>query len=90
MSAQGAKAETMSETGAMTRCSAAVLPDGAHAHRVLADRNGDAERRAQFHADRLDGGVEVGAVAGDGGRGHPVGGEVDLAEVADLARRRDW
>ena len=61
-----------------------VFPDGAHAHGVLADGDGDAEGGAEFHADGVDGGVEVGGVAGDGRRGHPVGGEVDLAEVADL------
>ena len=27
---------------------------------------------------------KIGAVAGNGGRGHPVGGEIDLADVADL------
>ena len=61
-----------------------VFPGGAHAHRVFADRDGDAEGGTEFHADRADGGVEVGTVARDGGSGHPVGGEVDLAEVADL------
>src|SRR5690606_13406543 len=60
-----------------------VFPDGAHAHGILADRDGDAELGAEVHADGGDGGVEVGAVAGLGGGGHPVGGEVDLAEVAD-------
>ena len=75
----------MSEMGAVMRFrSAAVVPDGAHAHGVLADGNGDAEGGAELHAHGLHGGVEVGGVAGDGGRGHPVGGEVDLAEVADL------
>ena len=32
----------------------------------------------------MDGGVEIGAVAGDRGGGHPIGGEVHFAEVADL------
>jgi len=59
-------------------------PDGAHAHRVLADGDGDAEGGAELHADRLDGGVEVGAFAGNRRRGHPVGGEVYFAEIADL------
>ena len=86
MSVTAAKAEMMSETGAVMRLLSpvAVLPRGAHAHRVLADGNRDAERGAEFHADGLHGGVEIGAVAGDRGRGHPVGGEIHLADVADL------
>ena len=32
----------------------------------------------------MHGGVEIGPVAGNRGCGHPIGGEVDLAEVADL------
>src|SRR5436190_1037183 len=35
-----------------------VLPNGAHAHRVLADRNGDAEGWTEFHADGFHGGIE--------------------------------
>ena len=35
----------------------------------------------------MDGGVEIGAVAGDRGGGHPVGGEIYFAEVADLRGR---
>ena len=61
-----------------------IVPDRAHAHAVFADRDGDAERGTEFHADGLDGGVEIGAVAGDRGGGHPVGGEIHFAEVADL------
>ncbi len=62
----------------------AVLPDSAHAHRILADRNRDAEGRTEFHADGLDGGVEIGTVAGHRGRSHPVGREIHFAEIADL------
>src|SRR5664280_2186596 len=64
-----------------------VVPDGAHAHGVFADRNRNAEGGAQLHAYGLNGGVEVRGVAGDGGRSHPVGGQIDLAEVADLGGR---
>ena len=69
---------------AFGRAGGGVGPDGGHAHAVLADGDGDAEGRAELHAHGLDGGVEVGSIAGHGGGGHPVGGEVDLAEVADL------
>ncbi len=61
-----------------------VGPNGAHAHGILADGNGDSEGGAEFHADGFDGGVEVGGIAGHGRGSHPIGGEVDLTEVADL------
>ena len=69
---------------AFLRAGGLVFPDGGHAHRVLSDGDGDAEGGAEFHANGLHGGVEVGAFAVEGGGGHPVGGKVDLAEVADL------
>jgi hypothetical protein len=67
---------------------AAVAPDRAHAHGVLADRDGDAERRAEFHAHGAHGGVEFGAFARQRGRGHPVGGQVDAAQMPIRAATR--
>ena len=66
----------------------AVAPARAHAHRVLADGNRDAERGTEFHADGVDGGEEFRAVPGAGG-GHPVGGELDV-ESLPICARRDW
>ena len=44
---------TMSDSGAVTALSThALSPSRAHRHRILADRNADAERRAQLHARR--------------------------------------
>ena len=50
-----------------------VLPDGLHAHRVLAHRNRDPQARAERHADRLYGLIEPSILAGVSGGGHPVG-----------------
>ena len=50
-----------------------VVPPRAHRHRVLADRDGDAEFAAQFVTHRLDGLEQVGVFARVARSGHPVG-----------------
>ncbi len=62
---------------------AAVLPAGLHGHGVLADRDGDAQLRAQLHAYRLDGFIKARIFTRVAGGGHPVGGELDVAELLD-------
>ncbi len=58
-------------------------PHRAHGHGVLAHRNGDAEGRGQLFANGADGVVEAGVLAGMTGGRHPVGRQLDLADVAD-------
>ena len=60
------------------------LPRRAHAHGIFADGNRDAEGGTEIEADGGNGGVKIGTVASDGGRGHPVGRKVNFAEVTDL------
>ncbi len=75
----GANAETISDSGAVTALSVAVLvPRRAHRHRILADRNADAERRAKLHRDGAHRVVERGILAGMPCRRHPVGRELDV------------
>ncbi len=62
---------------------ALFLPDGLHRQRVLADRDGDAELRAEFLTHRPDGVEQDGVLAGVARGGHPVGGQADVAEPAD-------
>ena len=57
-----------------------VVPLGLHGHGVLADRDADAELRAQLHTDSFDSLVQVCTLAGVAAGGHPVGGETDTAE----------
>ena len=47
----GRRRVTISDTGAVTCFRRRRCQRGAHRQRVLADRDGDAERRAQLHAD---------------------------------------
>ena len=61
-----------------------VLPDGVHRAAVLADGDGDAELRAEPEADFLHGVVEDRVLARLAARGHPVGGEPDLRDVANV------
>ena len=61
-----------------------VLPAGAHGHGVFTDGDADAECGAELHADGLDGVVKVGVFAGFAGGDHPVGGEFDVADLADI------
>ena len=60
------------------------LPQCAHGQGVLAHRDGDAQLRAQFHAHRLDGFEQGLVLARVAGGGHPVGGQADLAQRADV------
>ena len=65
----------------LARAAVGVLPLGAHRQAVLAHRNGDAQLRAQRHADRLHGGVEVGVLARLAAGGHPVGRQLDARQL---------
>ena len=62
---------------------ALVAPLGLHRHRVFADRNGDAQLRAQLHADSLDGVVQAGVFTRVAGGGHPVGRQFDVGQLVD-------
>ena len=76
---------TISDTGAVTLLRARRRRRHARAHRqrVLADRNRDAERRAQLHADRAHRVVQRGVLARLAGGGHPVRRQLDVAERCD-------
>ena len=64
------------------------LPRGAHGHRILAHRHGNAQRRTEFHADGVNG-IEQRLVLADMiGSAHPVGGEFDVGELFDRCRRQ--
>ncbi len=64
----------------------AVFPAGAHGHRVFTDGDANAECGAELHADGFDGVVKVGVFAGLACGDHPVGGELDVADLADVGR----
>ena len=64
----------------------AVFPAGAHGHGVFTDGDANAECGAEFHADGFDGVVKVGVFAGFACGDHPVGGELDVADLADVGR----
>ncbi|AJX21855.1 hypothetical protein BG17_3587 [Burkholderia pseudomallei MSHR491] len=66
---------------------AVVVPLRLHRQRILADRNADAERRAQLHADRLDRVEELRVLALGAARGHPVRGQLQLVERGDRRGR---
>ena len=90
-SCTGANAEMISDTGATTECSpAVVLPRGPHGQRVLADRNGDAQRGAQLHADRAHRGVQIGVLARLAAGGHPIRGQADVGEARGYPPREYW
>ena len=78
---EGAHAEA--ERGLLAVGLAVGVPVGAHGERVLADGNRDAELDAEFAGDGLDGVEEAGVLARFAAGAHPVGGELDLADVAD-------
>ena len=65
---------------------AVLLPHGFHRQGVLAHGDGDAQLRADLHADAAHGVVETGVLAGVTGCGHPVGREHDPREIAGIAR----
>ena len=67
---------------------AVFLPDRFHGHGILAHRNGNAQRRAQFQPHRLDRIIQPGVFAGMTGRGHPVGGEHDTTDVFNFRRSK--
>ncbi len=62
----------------------ALVPGGAHGHRVLADGDADPQLGAELQPERLDRGVEVGVLAGVAGRGHPVGREHHPRQLAHI------
>ncbi len=63
-----------------------VFPARAHGQAVLAHRHGDAQRRAQLHADRPDGIEQRLLVRVAAHRGHPVGGQHGPAEFRHVRR----
>ncbi len=63
-----------------------LLPAGLHGHGVLAHRDGDAKGRAELFAHRFHGFVETRIFPRVAGGGHPVGGELDPLERADIGR----
>ncbi len=63
-----------------------IRPRGAHGQRILADRNRDSQRRAQFDADRAHRGVEVRVLARLAAGRHPIRRQADIPEVADIGR----
>ena len=60
---------------------AGVLPLRAHRQAVLADRDRHIERRAQFHAHGLDGGVQRRVLTRFAAGGHPVGGKFHARQL---------
>ena len=62
---------------------ALLAPRGAHRQRILAHRNRDADRGAEFQGDRLDRVEQCSVFPGIPGRGHPVGGKLDAIERID-------
>ncbi len=60
-----------------------ILPGGAHRQRILADRDRQAERRAQFHADGLHGIEQRRILPRLAAGGHPVGRQLDVDDVGD-------
>ena len=56
------------------------LPLRLHRQRVLADRDGDIQRRAQFHAHCLDRLIQPGVLARVATGGHPVGRQLDRVQ----------
>ena len=90
-SVTGANAVTISDSGAVTAARFVVrLPARAHRERVLADRDGDPERRAELDPDGADGVVEPRVLAGVAGRGHPVGRQLHVGEASRSAPTRCW
>ena len=65
-----------------------LTPGRAHRQRILADRNADAERRAQFHADCAHRIEQCRVLARLTAGGHPVGRQLDVGDVA-YRRRGD-
>jgi hypothetical protein len=60
-----------------------LTPGGAHGQGILAHRNGDAGLLAEL-GHGLDGLVELDVFAPVAGSGHPVGGELHIAQAADV------
>ena len=65
---------------------AVLVPGGLHGHRVLSDRNADAESRAELHADSLYGCVQACILTRVACCGHPVCGELNPVKAADVGR----
>ena len=64
----------------------AFLPAGFHRHGVFAHRNGQAKGRTQLLAHRFHGFIQASIFARVTGCGHPVGGELDTFDIANLRR----
>ena len=67
-----------------TLVDATLIPHCAHGERVLTHRDGDTQLRTQLHAHRLDRIKQRLILARVTGGGHPVGGQADLPEAADV------
>ena len=65
---------------------AVVLPNGFHRQAVFADGNAQIQCLTGFR-NRFDGAVEFFVFAFVAARRHPVGGKLDVADVADVDRR---
>ena len=63
---------------------ARLSPGRTHRQRVLADRNRNAELRAEFLANGLHRGVERRILARHAAGRHPVGRQAHVAECADV------
>ena len=59
----------------------AILPLRAHRQRIFADRDRNAQRRAQFQPDGLHSLIEGGVFTGLTTRRHPVGGQFDAVKL---------
>eukprot|EP00754_Rhynchopus_humris_P034199 Rhum_TRINITY_DN15543_c0_g1::Rhum_TRINITY_DN15543_c0_g1_i1::g.161066::m.161066 len=63
-----------------------VRPDGLHRHRVLADRDRDAQLRCEVHSDALARLVQVVVLLGGAGVHHPVRREAHVGQGLHVAR----
>ena len=61
-------------------------PHRLHRQGILADGNGDAQRRTQLFAHRAHRGVQRGVLAGLAAGRHPVGRELHVRQRADVGR----
>ena len=59
------------------------LPDRLHRQGILADRYGDSQRGTEFQTDAPHRLEQPGILVGTAGGGHPVGGQLDIAQGGD-------
>jgi hypothetical protein len=63
-----------------------ILPRGPHGQGVLAHRDGHPQRGTQVHSHRTHRGIEVRILARLAAGGHPIRGQADVRETADVRR----